>query len=227
MSKTDRGILIANDQAFGMIADPNKLEASITHAYDKIDENYDELISKETNLQNQITMNLNRFNTHKNAAELDHPDKSVTERKIQDNAVTRNKIKDGEVTTNKLEDYSVTTSKIQYNAVTTEKIAKGAVTNDKLADNSVSTAKIVNGSVTREKIASGAVGRNELDSTLWEQTANNAKFQEIDDKIGTLFDLIVGIDCGLFTDTVGTGADIDCGLFTDSNNEFDLDGGAF
>lgn len=45
MAKTDRSILTVNDQSFGQIADPNKLEASITHAYEKIDENDDEFIA--------------------------------------------------------------------------------------------------------------------------------------------------------------------------------------
>jgi hypothetical protein len=48
MAKTDRSILANNNQEYGMIADPNKLEASITHAYDKIDQNDDELIAHKS-----------------------------------------------------------------------------------------------------------------------------------------------------------------------------------
>ncbi|ALA68954.1 hypothetical protein GT50_01275 [Geobacillus stearothermophilus 10] len=48
MAKTDRGVLVSNNQEFGMIADPNKLEASITHAYDIIDQNDDELIAHKS-----------------------------------------------------------------------------------------------------------------------------------------------------------------------------------
>lgn len=48
MAKTDRGILVSNNQEYGMIADPNKLEASITHAYDKIDQNDDEFIAHKS-----------------------------------------------------------------------------------------------------------------------------------------------------------------------------------
>ncbi|NNU85342.1 hypothetical protein ETC05_16515 [Geobacillus sp. BMUD] len=48
MAKTDRGILVSNDQEFGMIADPNKLETMITHAYDTIDTNDDELIAHKS-----------------------------------------------------------------------------------------------------------------------------------------------------------------------------------
>lgn len=145
MAKTDRTILISNDQSFGQIADPNKMEAQIHHAFDKIDENDNEMIAHrkqvdptsadETrdkhvsnkdlkNLQDQITTNdtasINRDNTHKNATVLDHPDQSVTTAKIRDLAVTSG------------------------------------------------------------KIATGAVGRTQLDPTLFEQTANAAKFQEID-----------------------------------------------
>lgn len=42
MGKTDRGVLITNEQHFGDIGDPYKLQNSIEHAYDKIDENDDE-----------------------------------------------------------------------------------------------------------------------------------------------------------------------------------------
>lgn len=47
MAKTDRSILVANDQSFGQIADPNKLETSIIHAYDKIDANDDEFLAHQ------------------------------------------------------------------------------------------------------------------------------------------------------------------------------------
>jgi len=48
MAKTDRSILVSNNQEYGMIADPNKLEASITHAFDKIDQNDDEFIAHKS-----------------------------------------------------------------------------------------------------------------------------------------------------------------------------------
>lgn len=51
MGKTDRTVLTTNNQEFGQVGDPNKLEASITHAYDKIDENVDERIAFQTSLQ--------------------------------------------------------------------------------------------------------------------------------------------------------------------------------
>lgn len=70
MAKIDRSILQANDQSMGQYGDPDKIESSITHLADKIDEND------------------NGFNSHKDASELAHPDKSVTERKLADEAAT-------------------------------------------------------------------------------------------------------------------------------------------
>lgn len=70
MAKVDRSILQANDQNMGDFGDPDKLEASITHLADKIDDNDD------------------GFNSHKNSPELAHPDKSVTERKLADRSAS-------------------------------------------------------------------------------------------------------------------------------------------
>ncbi|MET3699346.1 hypothetical protein SAMN05877753_10215 [Bacillus oleivorans] len=47
--KTDRTIITVNNQEFGQIADPNKLEAQIVHAYDVIDSN-------DTEFQNYKTL---------------------------------------------------------------------------------------------------------------------------------------------------------------------------
>lgn len=77
--KTDRGILASNDQNSGQIADPNKLEDSIKHVADVVDEND------------------NGFNSHKDAAELAHPDKSVTEKKLADKSVSKRAIQAGAV----------------------------------------------------------------------------------------------------------------------------------
>jgi hypothetical protein len=86
MAKTDRSRLLSNDQDFGQIADPNKIEDSIEHAYDTIDEN-DE-----------------GFNNHKQNAILDHPDKSVTEVKLGDKSVSRRTIQKGAVGADELDD---------------------------------------------------------------------------------------------------------------------------
>lgn len=45
MAKTDRSVITTNDQQFGDVADPNKLETQIEHAYDTIDTNDDEFIT--------------------------------------------------------------------------------------------------------------------------------------------------------------------------------------
>lgn len=102
MGKVDRAILQANDQNIGDFGDPDKIENSIKHLADVLDAND------------------NGFNAHKDATELAHPDKSVTEKKLAD------------------------------------------------------------ASVSKRTIQPGAVGRQELDPTLFEQTANAAKFQSID-----------------------------------------------
>lgn len=54
MAKTNRTVLTNNDQQFGEVADPNKLENSIEHAYDVIDGNDDEFITHK-NKQVDVT----------------------------------------------------------------------------------------------------------------------------------------------------------------------------
>jgi len=77
--KVDRSVLLVNDQSSGQIASPDKLESSIEH------------------LANTIDTNDNQFNSHKNNEELDHPDKSVTEKKLGDRVVSRRTIGIGAV----------------------------------------------------------------------------------------------------------------------------------
>lgn len=48
MAKTNRTTLTNNDQDFGQVADPNKLETMITHAYDTIDGNDTEANNHKT-----------------------------------------------------------------------------------------------------------------------------------------------------------------------------------
>lgn len=54
MAKTNRTVLTNNDQEFGQVADPNKIENSIEHAYDVIDGNDDEFITHK-NKQVDVT----------------------------------------------------------------------------------------------------------------------------------------------------------------------------
>ena len=56
----------------------------------------------EANITLPAEVSLAEFTAHKSAEELDHPDGSVTNRKIADGAVTANKIGDGAVTLKKL-----------------------------------------------------------------------------------------------------------------------------
>lgn len=50
-------------------------------------------------------------------------------------------------------------------------------------DKSVTETKLADDSVSRRTIQTGAVGKDELDPTLWEQTAVEAKFQEVDSQL--------------------------------------------
>ena len=59
-------------------------------------------ITIEADITLPAEVSLAEFTVHKSAAELDHPDGSVTNRKIADGAVTANKIGDGAVTLKKL-----------------------------------------------------------------------------------------------------------------------------
>lgn len=68
-------------------------------------------------VQNEINKTNNGFKGHKESAELDHPDKSVTTRKLADRSVT----------TDKIAEESVTSGKIAKGSVTNEKIATGAL----------------------------------------------------------------------------------------------------
>ena len=136
MPKVNRLLLEAEFQAKGELYDDTKTEGAMNVLAAQIDANDDDVIEKTTNLQTQVTANANGLSGHKTATELDHPDQSVTTRKIKDKNVTETKIGDK--------------------------------------------------AVSRRTINTGAVGKNELDPTLWEQTANQAKFNEIDNEIGVL-----------------------------------------
>lgn len=184
MAKTDRVILVTNDQSYGQIADPNKLENMITHAFDKIDENDTEFINHKKEvaptsadtvrdkhvsnndlkvLQDQITTNLTDLTEHKKQVD---PTSSDT---------TRNKhVSNNDLKT--LQDQITTNDTASNNRDNTH---KGATVLDH-PDQSVTTEKLKDLAVTSGKIAVGAIGRNQLDPTLFEQTANASKFQEID-----------------------------------------------
>ena len=60
---------------------------------------------------------------HRTKEELDHPDGSVTTRKIRDEAVTEAKLADNAVTTRKIKDKSVTEAKLADKSVTMAKVS--------------------------------------------------------------------------------------------------------
>lgn len=76
-----------------------------------------------------------QLDAHRTATELDHPDGSVTERKLKDSAVTEKKIAKDAVNTSALKNGSVTTDKLASQSVTTVAIKDKAVTSDRIADN--------------------------------------------------------------------------------------------
>lgn len=114
------------------------------------------------------------FESHQNAAELNHPDKSVKQRHIADKAVGQAQIADYSIGQTQLAQYSVSSAKIYPEAVQTPHIKDGNVTKAKLetsiqtqldnfqshienpsqeiADSAVTTAKLADYSVTWNKI---------------------------------------------------------------------------
>lgn len=60
---------------------------------------------------------------HRTMEELDHPDLSVTTKKIRDGAVTEAKLADNAVTTNKIKDKAVTEAKLADKSVTMAKVS--------------------------------------------------------------------------------------------------------
>ena len=60
---------------------------------------------------------------HRTMEELDHPDLSVTTKKIRDEAVTEGKLADNAVTTKKIKDKSVTEAKLADKSVTMAKVS--------------------------------------------------------------------------------------------------------
>ena len=95
-------------------------------------------VSNVENIDADITlpaeMSLAEFTAHKSAEELDHPDGSVTTRKIADNAISQSKLSNDCVAQSKIINGAVTTNKIGDGAVTNKKIEDGAITLEKLSN---------------------------------------------------------------------------------------------
>ena len=109
-------------------------------------------VSNVENIEANITLpaelSLAEFTAHKSAAELDHPDGSVTTRKIANDAITQ--------------------SKLSNDCVAQSKIINGAVTTNKIGDGAVTSRKIENGAITLEKLSNElqAVAYNVLDTII-------------------------------------------------------------
>lgn len=143
------------------------LDAAGTHAADKTNPHS---VTKAQvglgNVDNAKQATKTEFDSHRETAVLDHPDKSVTSDKLADNAVTEGKIGSGAVTVAKLGANAVETAKIKDGAVTAAKVGSNAVTTVKLADGAITAAKIGANAVTKEKIADGAVSEAKFDTDL-------------------------------------------------------------
>lgn len=85
-------------------------------------------VSNAENIDANITlpaeMSLAEFTAHKSAAELDHPDGSVTNKKIADGAISQSKLSNDCVAQSKIKDGAVTNNKIGDGAVTLAKLAE-------------------------------------------------------------------------------------------------------
>lgn len=130
-------------------------------------------------LQTDLDNAEKNFKNHKESSEIDHPDSSVTNRKIKDGAITESKLAGGAVTHVKLAEnsvweanlgrLSVTNDKIANDAVTFNKIQDGAILDTKIADSAVGTGKIHDRAVTNVKIGKGAVEHENIaDNAVWE-----------------------------------------------------------
>ena len=109
-------------------------------------------VANAQNVTVNVTLNpevtLPEFLAHKTAAVLDHPDGSVTTRKIANDAITQ--------------------SKLSNDCVAQSKIINGAVTTNKIGDGAVTSRKIENGAITLEKLSNElqAVAYNVLDTII-------------------------------------------------------------
>ena len=130
-------------------------------------------------LQTDLDNAERNFKNHKESSEIDHPDSSVTNRKIKDGAITESKLAGGAVTHVKLAEnsvweanlgrLSVTNDKIANDAVTFNKIQDGAILDTKIADSAVGAGKIHDRAVTSVKIDKGAVEHENIaDNAVWE-----------------------------------------------------------
>jgi hypothetical protein len=84
-------------------------------------------------VQSEFAALTSSLTTHKTAATLDHPNKSVTTDKIADKAVTTAKIADYAIGATQLAQYSISSAKIYPNAVLTSHIKDENITKAKLS----------------------------------------------------------------------------------------------
>lgn len=142
---------------------------NLTPILDNVLKSVAEIKEREAELESALKI-------HQTAAELDHPDSSVTTNKIANGAVSTDKIAPSAVTGSRIANNAVTDTKIADGAVTTSKIGKNAVGTDNIKDAAVDSAKIVNGSIAARHIIDGQVTRDKIapDSISSDKLANKS-----------------------------------------------------
>lgn len=128
---------------------------NLTPILDNVLKSVAEIKEREAELESALKI-------HQTAAELDHPNGSVTTDKIANGAVSTDKIAPSAVTGSRIANNAVTDTKIADGAVTTSKIGKNAVDTDNIKDAAVDSAKIINGSIAARHIIDEEVTRDKL-----------------------------------------------------------------
>ena len=142
---------------------------NLTPILDNVLKSVAEIKDREAELESALKI-------HQTAAELDHPDGSVTTDKIANGAVSTDKIAPSAVTGSRIANNAVTDTKIADGAITTSKIGKNAVDTDNIKDAAVDSAKILNGSIAARHIIDGQVTRDKIaaDSISSDKIANKS-----------------------------------------------------
>jgi hypothetical protein len=128
-----------------VVAESAKMKESLLVVHDTMDANW------------------NEAKDHKTAAELDHPNGSVTTQKLANGAVTN--------------------QKMAANSVATDNIVDGSVTAGKMAASSVGTANIIDRSVTGVKIAQKSILAEHIGTGATSETINGARLDAVEDEL--------------------------------------------
>lgn len=140
---------------------------NLTPILDNVLKSVAEIKEREAELESALKI-------HQTAAELDHPDGSVTNAKIADKAINEAKLADGSVTNAKIADGSVTSDKIEPGSVNWRHIDNNSILTDKIYDKAVATDKIADGAVTSDKLANKSVNGDKLAAEVTAKSTDTA-----------------------------------------------------